>query len=88
MTIQTPDDRLETDSFNIADRKVWKLLQRLKEKQVCPCCAARAMAYHAAWLAEQQTGSAEAIEMLEGIIAALREHDVPAPEPMPSTETH
>jgi hypothetical protein len=82
------DDRRETASFKIADQKIGNLLKRLNEKNVCGCCTARALAYAAAALAEDTVGSASAIEMFEGIITALREDDVPAPDPMPSTEAH
>jgi len=88
MTRQTPDDRRETASFKIADRKIENLLRRLADKNVCPCCVARALAYHSASLAEHASGSAEAIEMFEDIISTLREDDVPAPDPLPSTEAH
>jgi len=33
-------------------------------------------------------GSAEAIEMFEAMIIHLREDDLAAPDPMPSTEAH
>jgi hypothetical protein len=33
-------------------------------------------------------GSAQASEMFEEISIAMREHDVPAPDPLPSTEAH
>jgi hypothetical protein len=78
----------ETPSVKIADQKIGNLLQRLDNKNVCPCCVARVLALHAASLAEDVMGSAEAIEMFEDIIAALREHDVPAPESLPSSQTH
>jgi hypothetical protein len=88
MTIQTPDSGRETPSFKIADQKIENLLKRLDDKNVCPCCTARALAHHAACMAEHTMGSAEAIEMFEGIIIALREDDVPAPDPLPSTAAH
>jgi hypothetical protein len=88
MTIQTPDNGRETASFKIADQKIENLLKRLNDKRVCPCCAARALAYHAASMAEHTMGSTEAIEMFEALITHLHEHDVKAPEPMPSTEAH
>ena len=88
MTDQTPGDRHETASFKIADHKIDNLLNRLHDKRVCPCCTARAMTYRAMYMAEQTMGGAEAIEMLEAIIMAMRERNVPAPEPMPSTEAH
>ena len=88
MTIQAPDDGRETASFKIADQKIENLLRRLRDKNVCPCCTARALAYHAASEAEHEMGSAEAIEMFEGIIMHLREDNAPAPDPMPSTEAH
>jgi len=88
MTIQTPDDGRETASFKIADQKIDNLLRRLNDKRVCPCCMARALAYHAATVAEHTMGSAEAIEMFEAIITHLHEDNVPAPDPMPSTEAH
>jgi hypothetical protein len=71
------DDAPETESFEIADQKIGNLLRRLAAKEVCPCCTARALAYNAADLAEQTIGSAEAIEMFQDIISALRESNVP-----------
>ena len=88
MTKQTPDDGRETASFRVADQKIENLLKRLGDKNVCPCCTARALAYHAASLAEHEMGSAEAIEMFESIVISLREDEVPAPDPLPSTEAH
>ena len=88
MTIQTPDDGSETASFKIAEQKIENLLKRLHDKRVCPCCTARALTYHGASMAEHTIGSTEAIEMLEAIIMHMREHDAPAPDPMPSTEAH
>ncbi|PWT93481.1 MAG: hypothetical protein C5B56_00695 [Proteobacteria bacterium] len=88
MTIQTPDDRRETSSFRIADQEIKNLLKRLNHKNVCPCCAARALAYHGGAMAERSMGSAEAIEVFEDIIHYMAKHDVPPPEPLPSTEAH
>ena len=88
MTIQTPDSGRETPSFKIADRKIENLLKRLVHKNVCPCCTARALAHHAASMAEHTMGSAEAIEMFEHIIIALRKDNVSAPDPLPSTAAH
>lgn len=89
MTAEAPDDdRRETDSFRIAERKIGNLLRRLDEKNVCGCCTARALMYRAIFETEQTMGSAEATEMLEQIIAAMRERNVPAPERMPSTQSH
>lgn len=85
---QTPDDDDETASFKIADEKLCNMRRRLRDKNVCECCTARALAYHAANALERSWGSAEAIELLEGIIIELRERNVPAPAPMPSTEAH
>jgi hypothetical protein len=87
--MQTPDDdNRETVSFKIADQKIGNVVKRLHDKRVCPCCTARALTYRGASMAEREMGSAEAIEMFEGIIIALRENNVPAPDPMPSTEAH
>jgi hypothetical protein len=86
MTSQTPDDDQDTSSFKIADQKILNLLRRLLGKNVCGCCTARALAYHAAFLAEQQMGSTEALEMFEDIMSTMRKRDVPAPSP--STEMH
>jgi hypothetical protein len=88
MTKQPPDDGRETDSFKIAEVKILSLLRRLDDKHVCPCCTARALALHAAGLAECEMGSAEAIELFENIIGALRENDIPPPARSPSTEMH
>src|SRR5262245_15148793 len=83
----TSDDD-ETEGFRIADEKIGNLLKRLAERGVCPCCAARALAFHAAALAEDAVGSAEASELFETIATELREHDEPAPGSLPSTQTH
>lgn len=89
MTRQTPDDgRGYTASFKIADEKIDNLLKRLANKNVCPCCTARALAFHAASEAEHAMGSAEAIDMFEGIISGLHDDNVPAPERAPSIEEH
>ena len=88
MTTQTPDDVRETASFKIAEQKIENLLKRLHDKGVCPCCTARALTYHGASMAEHTMGSAEAIEMFEATIIHMHEHDVPTPDPLPSTEAH
>jgi hypothetical protein len=88
MTTQTPDNGRETVSFKIADQKIENLLRRLNDKRVCPCCTARALARHAASLAEHELGTVEAIDLFEGFISQMREQDIPAPQPMPSTEAH
>jgi hypothetical protein len=88
MTTQTPDNGRETPSFKIADRKIESLLKRLHDKNVCPCCTARALVFHAASQVVQQMGSADAAVMFADIIGNMREHDVPAPAPLPSTEAH
>ena len=88
MSAPASDDRRETASFKIADQKINNLLRRLRDKNVCPCCTARALTYHGVCAAAQHSGSAEAIEMLEEIIGVLRERNILAPEPFPSTETH
>jgi hypothetical protein len=54
MTRQTSDDSRETTSFKIADQKIDHLLKRLAAKNVCPCCTARALVYHAASEAERE----------------------------------
>jgi hypothetical protein len=33
-------------------------------------------------------GTVEAIELFEGFISQMREQDIPAPQPMASTEAH
>jgi hypothetical protein len=63
-------------------------MKRLGGKLVCPCCTAQALAFNSAAMAKHTMGSARAIEMFEFIIARLREDSVPAPDPLPSTETH
>jgi hypothetical protein len=88
MTIQTPDNGRETLSFKIADQKIENLLKRLHDKHVCPCCTARALTCHAVSEAEHTLGSAKAIEMFEERILCLRENNVPAPDPLPSTAAH
>jgi hypothetical protein len=76
----------ETASFKIADQRIKTLLKRLEH--LCPCCTAQALAFHAAFLAEQAMGSARTIEAFEDIISVLRKNDIPAPDPLPSTRTH
>src|SRR5262245_54946101 len=88
LTAQTPDDGRETPSFKIADRKIDNLVKRLHDKNICPCCTARALAFHAASMVAVEMGSAEAIEMFERFIRQMREENIPAPDSMPSTEAH
>jgi len=88
MTSQVPDSGNETASFKLADAKIVSLRKRLAGKQACPCCTARALAYHAAAMCTEHMGSDEAIETFEMLVGWMREKDVPAPEPSPSTETH
>jgi hypothetical protein len=57
MTDTSPDDDHETASFKIADQKITSLLKRLSDRDLCPRCTARALAYHAACLAECVMGS-------------------------------
>jgi hypothetical protein len=78
---QTPPNGRETISFKIADEKIEYLLRRLKDKNVCPCCVARALTFHAASLVEGTLGSAKAIEVFEAVISKLHEHDVPPFDP-------
>jgi hypothetical protein len=64
-------------------------LKRLHDKNVCPCCTARALVRHAVSEADHALGSAKAIEMFEDLIISLRENKVPAPDySLPSTEAH
>jgi hypothetical protein len=89
VSMTTSDSNSDTPtSFAIADQKIGNLLKRLHDKRVCPCCTARALTFHAAIMAEHAMGSAEAIEMFEDIIGTMHEHDIPAPERGPSSETH
>ena len=70
----------ETKSFNYANQRITDLLIKLRAKGVCGCCTGRAMMYHATTLSEAIMGSAEAIEMLEEIITAMHENNIPAPD--------
>jgi hypothetical protein len=88
MTLQTPANGRETASFKVADQKIDDLLKRLDDKRVCPCCTARALAYHAAAVAMDTMGSADAIQMFEHLITRMYEHNVPSPPSMPSSEAH
>jgi hypothetical protein len=63
-------------------------MKRLSDKRVCPCCTAQALAFNSAYMAKHTMGSARAIEMFEFIITRLHEDNVPAPDPLPSTEAH
>jgi len=80
----TTDD--EMSSFKIADQKIRNPLKQLDDKNICPCCTAKALAFHGAFMAEATMGSNEAIEMLEDLIGHLRE--ITAPDPMPLTKVH
>jgi hypothetical protein len=87
----TPDSGRDTSSFEIADQKIGNLLKQLNDKNVCPCCVARALAFHAASLAMHSAGSAEAIQMFGDIVSSRRKYDIPiipAPAPLPSREAH
>jgi hypothetical protein len=77
MTIQTPDDFDQPLSYQIADRKIRNLLQRLNDKNLCGCCVARVLMHCGADLAEETMGRAEAIETLEYIISVIRENPFP-----------
>jgi queuine/archaeosine tRNA-ribosyltransferase len=90
MTIQTPgDDHRETVGFKIANQKLTNLVKRLADRHICPCCMARALAFHATNLAKHDMGSAEGLEILEHIIRVMREQARAfAPESFPSTEAH
>ena len=48
---------------------------KLNANRVCGCCVGRALMYNAAVLCEQTMGSAEAVEMLEGIIDTVRSNN-------------
>jgi len=78
------DDGVVTEGFRIADQKIGNLLKRLSDKGLCPDCTARALACHAVGFAECMLGSTEAIEMFEGLIASMRENNVPVPDPPPA----
>jgi hypothetical protein len=88
MTNDQDDDVRETASFKIASHKIGNLLKRLSNKNVCPCCSARALTLHAAFLAEDTIGSAEAADMFEALAASMRERDTPAPDHAASTAAH
>ena len=80
---------METTSFKFADRKLEDLLERLRRQNVCGCCAARALVFRGAVLLEETAGTAEAIEILEDVLASLRTGPtVPPSSSMPSTEAH
>jgi hypothetical protein len=68
-------------SFEIADRQIGNLLEQLANERLCSYCTARALAFHAAFLAKDTMGSAQAIEMFEDIISTLHKHNVSAPDP-------
>jgi len=79
----------ETTSFKIADRKLKDLLERLRRRNVCGCCTARALLWCGAELMEDTAGTEEAIEILEELLGELRTGPaVPSSPSMPSTEAH
>jgi hypothetical protein len=75
-------------SYLYADRRIEDLLSKLKGKGVCPCCTGRAMALHAAMLCEQTMGSQATSELFSELAEASCEHNIPAPDSMPSTQAH
>ena len=75
MTIQTPDTSHETQSFKIADQEICAMLKHLHD--VCPCCTARALAFHA-----------ECLAGLKRLSTSPACNHSSAPDPMPSTEVH
>jgi hypothetical protein len=48
----------ETRAFIHADRRIGQLLATLKDRKLCGCCVARALAYNATLVAENSMGSA------------------------------
>ena len=80
---EEPDDGVVTEGFRIAYQRIEFLLKRLNDRGICSCCIARALAFHAATLAEDAVGSDAAIEMFEYIIEEMRENDAPAPPSPP-----
>jgi hypothetical protein len=74
------NDSADTPAFRYADRRIEDLLDKLKSKGVCGCCTGRALLANATALCEVTMGSAAAIELCEGIIEVLREHNTPAPD--------
>jgi hypothetical protein len=75
----TDEKFAETKSFLYADRRIQQLLVTLKDKKLCGCCVARALAYNCTALAENSMGSANTAEMLEGLAMALRQRNKPYP---------
>jgi hypothetical protein len=61
------NDNDETPDFKTADQKIFSLTNRLVDKGMCPCCTARALAYHAMSLAKCAIGREETIELFEDI---------------------
>ena len=70
----------EPKSFKYADHRVRALLVDLNAKNVCGCCAGRALMLHAAALCERTMGSNGAAEMLEEMSHHVRKNRVPVPD--------
>jgi hypothetical protein len=74
------DDFAETKDFQLAYSRIGWLLKTLQREGRCGCCIARSLLYHGAGLHEWTMGSVATAEMLEGIAAALRKNNLPAPD--------
>ena len=70
----------ETKAFKYADNRIHDLLDKLKTKNVCGCCAGRALMFNATVFCEQTMGSANAADLLEGMLDSLRSNNVPLPD--------
>jgi hypothetical protein len=79
----TMADDFETADFCHADREIACLRDKLKARGLCSCCIGRALLLHGASMLEQAIGAAEAAELCEEVISALRLHVRPAPDAAP-----
>lgn len=61
------------DGFDTIDREIGLLLRRLRN--VCPCCVAKAMLSHGAFLHQEIAGAAETVAMCRDIADSIEHMD-------------
>jgi hypothetical protein len=76
----TDDPTGVSPSFRYAHRRIFDLMNKLRAKGICPCCAGRAAAEHAAILCEETMGSKLAAEFLSAMAEETRQHNRPGPD--------
>ena len=78
----------DTPSYRYAERRINNLVDTFQAKGICPCCSGRALMAIAMAVCETSMGSAADADLCAKLSDGARKHNVPAPEPMPSTQAH